>query len=287
MRIQGIQRAMNVFHTRTAISEEVEKLRADGKTIGFVPTMGALHEGHLTLVRRAFQQSDAVIVSIFVNPTQFNNLSDLEKYPRMLEKDVALLGSVGNIIVFAPSYEEVYPAEDQYLPIDLDGLDEVMEGKFRPGHFQGVVHVVRNLFNIVRPDKAFFGLKDFQQLAIIQKMVRVLKIPVDIVPCPTTRENNGLALSSRNLRLTDSERQDALILFNTLQFVSGLKKDCTPAKAKEKAIEFFAKGKLKLEYLEVVDSETLQTLTEHWGESSACCIAAFCGDVRLIDNVQL
>ena len=124
-------------------------------------------------------------------------------------------------------------------------------------------------------------------MAIIQKMVRVLKIPVDIVPCPTTRENNGLALSSRNLRLTDSERQDALILFNTLQFVSGLKKDCTPAKAKEKAIEFFAKGKLKLEYLEVVDSETLQTLTEHWGESSTCCIAAFCGDVRLIDNVQL
>lgn len=278
---------MTVFYTRTSISELVDKQKADGKTIGFVPTMGALHEGHLALVERALEQSDTVIVSIFVNPTQFNNLSDLEKYPRMLEKDVDLLSTVGNVIVFAPTFEEVYPKNDTYTPIDLGGLDEVLEGKFRPGHFQGVVHVVRNLFGIVRPDRAFFGLKDFQQLAIIKRMVEVLRLPVEIVPCPTTREKNGLALSSRNLRLNEVEREDALIIFKTLQLISELKKIHTPAESREKATEFFQTGKLKLEYLEIVDSKSLLPLKDSWGDQPTCCIAAFCGDVRLIDNIQL
>jgi pantoate--beta-alanine ligase len=278
---------MNVLHTRTSISAAVDKLKADGKTIGFVPTMGALHEGHLALVKRAIEQSDEVIVSIFVNPTQFNNPADLEKYPRMLEKDVELLESVGEVIVFAPVFEEVYPENDVYSPIDLGGLDLVLEGKFRPGHFQGVVHVVKNLFDIVRPDKAFFGLKDFQQLTIIKRMVEVMKLPVQIVPCSTTREENGLALSSRNLRLNDTEREDALIIYRTLRFVVELRKDNTPAEARQKAIDYFNNGNLKLEYLEIIDSESLKTLDVQWSGNATCCIAAFCGEVRLIDNIQL
>ena len=278
---------MNVFHTRGSISEAVDALKAKGKTIGFVPTMGALHEGHLALVKRAIDQSDAVVVSIFVNPTQFNNSADLEKYPRMLERDVDLLKTVGEVLVFAPSFQDVYPENDVFTPLDLGGLDTVLEGKFRPGHFQGVVHVVRNLFEIVRPDKAFFGLKDFQQLAIIKKMVDLLKIPVVIVPCPTTREESGLALSSRNLRLSDEERKNALIIYRTLELVAQLRKDHTPAEARAKAINYFNTGDLKLEYIEIVDSETLEILSQNWGEHPTCCIAAFCGEVRLIDNIQI
>lgn len=278
---------MNVFHTRGSISEAIDALKAKGKTIGFVPTMGALHEGHLALVKRAIEQSDEVVVSIFVNPTQFNNSADLEKYPRMLDRDVDLLKTVGDVIVFAPSFRDVYPENDVFTPLNLDGLDLVLEGKFRPGHFQGVVHVVRNLFDIVRPDKAFFGLKDFQQLVIIKKMVDILKIPIEIVPCPTTREESGLALSSRNLRLSDEERKNALIIYRTLQLVAQLRKDHTPAEARAKAIEYFNTGDLTLEYLEIVDSETLEIITFKWIEDSTCCIAAFCGEVRLIDNIQI
>lgn len=249
--------------------------------------MGALHEGHLALVKRAIDQSDAVVVSIFVNPTQFNNSSDLEKYPRMLDKDIELLKTVGDVLVFAPSFRDVYPDNDVFKPVDLGGLDEVLEGNFRPGHFQGVVHVVRNLFEIVRPDQAFFGLKDFQQLAIIKKMVDILKFPVEIVPCPTSREEGGLALSSRNLRLNDAERENALIIYKTLQLVASLRKNHTPAAARAKAIDFFNTGELILEYIEIVDSESLEALSEDWGEHPTCCIAAFCGEVRLIDNIQI
>lgn len=277
---------MNVFYTRESLIEALDRDRSEGKSIGFVPTMGALHEGHLALVKRAIKHSDRVIVSIFVNPTQFNNSSDLEKYPRMLEKDVELLNEVGNVLVFAPTIDEIYPENDQFEPLDLEGIDTVLEGRFRPGHFQGVVHVVRNLFQIVQPDKAFFGLKDFQQVAVIKLMVKKLNIPVEIVACPTLRSENGLALSSRNLRLTAEQKENALIIYRTLNYIKELKAQFTPQEAKQKAIEYFQNGHLELEYLDIVDSTNLQPLNDVWANGSTCCIAAFCGDVRLIDNMQ-
>lgn len=277
---------MNVFYTRESLNQALDRDRSEGKSIGFVPTMGALHEGHLALVSRALKQSDSVVVSIFVNPTQFNNSSDLEKYPRMLEKDVDLLNKVGQVIVFAPSTDEIYPETDFFEELDLEGIDTVLEGQFRPGHFQGVVHVVRNLFQIVQPDKAFFGLKDFQQVAVIRLMVKKLNIPVEIVACPTMRSENGLALSSRNLRLSPEEKDNALIIYKTLKLIKELKPNFSPIEAKQKAIEYFQSGKLDLEYLEIVDSTNLKSLEEHWIDGATCCIAAFCGDVRLIDNMQ-
>lgn len=278
---------MQVFHNTNSLIQAIVAQKAAGKTIGFVPTMGALHEGHIALVRKAFEQVDKVVVSIFVNPTQFNNQTDLDKYPRMLDEDVELLRSVGDVFIFAPTYDQIYPENDHFDPIDLEGIDTVLEGQFRPGHFQGVVHVVRNLFQIVLPDKAFFGLKDFQQVAIIRMMTKKLHLPVEIIACETERAPNGLALSSRNLRLSESEKEEALIIFKTLEFLKSIKSQFTPALAREKAIEFFQQSKLKLEYLEIVDGENLKTLDTEWKSNSTCCIAAYCGAVRLIDNMQL
>lgn len=277
---------MSVFYTRESLIQALDRDRSEGKSIGFVPTMGALHEGHLALVSRALKQSDRVVVSIFVNPTQFNNSSDLEKYPRMLEKDVDLLKEVGEVIVFAPTIEEIYPENDHFDELDLEGIDTVLEGRFRPGHFQGVVHVVRNLFQIVQPEKAFFGLKDFQQVAVIRLMVKKLNIPVEIVACPTLRSESGLALSSRNLRLTPEQKENALIIYKTLSFIKELKSKYSPTEAKRKAIEYFQNGELELEYLEIVDSTNLKPLNDQWVTDTTCCIAAFCGEVRLIDNMQ-
>lgn len=278
---------MQVFHNTNSLIQALVAEKAAGKTIGFVPTMGALHEGHIALVRKAFEQADKVVVSIFVNPTQFNNPTDLDKYPRMLDEDVELLRTVGDVYIFAPTNDQIYPENDHFDPIDLEGIDTVLEGQFRPGHFQGVVHVVRNLFQIVQPDKAFFGLKDFQQVAIIRMMTKKLNLPVEIIACETERDPDGLALSSRNLRLSDSEKEEALIIFKTLKYLKSIKSLYTPAQAREKAIEFFHQSKLKLEYLEIVDSENLKPLDSEWKSNSTCCIAAFCGAVRLIDNMQL
>jgi pantoate--beta-alanine ligase len=276
-----------VYDKSAELKEALKIVRSEGKRIGFVPTMGALHEGHLALVRRAMSECDEVVVSIFVNPTQFNNPTDLEKYPRMLNKDVELLSTQGNIIVFAPEYEEVYPEGEQFMGIDLHGLDEVLEGKFRPGHFQGVVHVVRNLFRIVQPDKAYFGLKDFQQVAIIKHMVKILGLSIEIVECETSRDESGLALSSRNLRLSSEEKEQALIIPHTLFYAKSIVEGRTPKEVRTLAKLFFSRGKLELEYLELVDGETLQRLGDTWAKNSVCCIAAHCGPVRLIDNLEL
>jgi len=278
--------SMNVFYTRESLHKAINAQKSLGRSIGFVPTMGALHEGHLELVKNAIKQVDKVVVSIFVNPTQFNNENDLELYPRMLNDDVNLLNSIGDVFVFAPNYSEVYPDNDHFEPLDLEGIDMVLEGKFRPGHFHGVVHVVRNLFQIVQPDKAFFGLKDFQQVAIIRLMVRKLEFNIQIVCCKTSRDLNGLALSSRNLRLTDSQKKDALIIYRTLVYLTEIKDQNTPEVARLMAIDFFNKGNLKLEYLEIVNGTTLKPLKDEWGSDATCCIAAFCGEVRLIDNIQ-
>ena len=277
---------MNVLNSRSGLIEQVTLWKSEQRSIGFVPTMGALHEGHLSLVRKACEQCEEVVVSIFVNPTQFNNPSDLANYPRTLENDLMLLKQIGNITVFSPTVEDIYPIHDDFKPIDLNGLDGVLEGKFRPGHFEGVVHVVYNLFQLVQPDKAFFGLKDFQQVAVIKHMIQVYQLPIELVACSTSRSKEGLALSSRNMRLNPNQKIDALIIYNTLQEVIRLKPLHTPAETRAFAESFFQQGKLKLEYLEIVDSNTLTPLDSTWSESSTCCIAAFCGDVRLIDNIQ-
>lgn len=278
---------MNVYTTRKSLNEVLSSRKAENKRIGFVPTMGALHEGHLALVKRALSESETVVVSIFVNPTQFNNLQDLDKYPRMLQADVDLLNTLGEVIVFAPTVEEVYPENDAYTPLDLEGIDNVMEGEFRPGHFQGVVHVVRNLFQIVQPNQAYFGLKDFQQVAVIRLLTKKYNFPIQIIACPTLRESSGLAMSSRNLRLTEKEREDALIIIQTLKYIQTLKVSNSPNEAKQLAKEYFSSGKLRLEYLEIVDGASLKSLDTDWNEYTVVCIAAFCGAVRLIDNIEL
>lgn len=287
IRLSNIDARMNVFTTRKSLNEALASLKEAKKSVGFVPTMGALHEGHLALVKRALSESDTVVVSIFVNPTQFNNMQDLDKYPRMLQADVDLLHTIGDVLVFAPSVEEVYPENDTYTPLDLEGIDNVMEGEFRPGHFQGVVHVVRNLFQIVQPDQAYFGLKDFQQVAVIRLLTKKYNFPIQIIACPTLRETNGLAMSSRNLRLTEKEREDALIIIQTLKYIQSLKATKTPKEAKELAMEYFSNGKLRLEYLEIVNGANLKSLDNEWNEYTVVCLAAFCGAVRLIDNLEL
>ncbi|MFO0495155.1 MAG: pantoate--beta-alanine ligase [Flavobacteriia bacterium] len=279
---------LSIFSTRSSLREAIVSKMKPGSNVGFVPTMGALHEGHLALIQRAHKENELVVVSIFVNPTQFNNSLDLEKYPRMLEKDAEKLEELGfQILLFAPSVEEVYPFNDSYNPIELSGLDQVMEGKYRPGHFQGVVHVVRNLFQIVVPSNAYFGQKDFQQLAIIRHMTRVLQFNINIVGCDTLRQSNGLAMSSRNLRLNEQQKEDALILFKTLEYIKNHKGSFGPNELRSLAIEFFQKSVLELEYLDIVDATNLSPLQDEWSKQSVCCIAAFCGDVRLIDNMLL
>ena len=265
----------------------MDVLRGEGKTIGLVPTMGALHAGHASLVKRAVAENDVVVVSDFVNPTQFNDKNDLAKYPRTLDADCRLLEACGVTFVFAPSVEEIYPKPDtrtfSYAP-----LDTVMEGKYRPGHFNGVCQIVSKLFLIVEPTRAYFGEKDFQQLAIIREMVRKYPFSLQIVGCPIVREADGLALSSRNARLSGEQRMQALQISKTLFASVDYAKVHSLAETKafvEKGIED-AEG-LRLEYFEIVDGNTLQPVSS-WDESGYIvgCITVFCGDVRLIDNIK-
>ena len=278
---------MKLVHTVQELRAELDIQRKAGKKIGFVPTMGALHEGHASLVRRAVAENEVVVVSDFVNPTQFNDKNDLLKYPRTLEADCELLEKEGAAYVFAPSVEEVYPEPDtrqfSYAP-----LDTVMEGKYRPGHFNGVCQVVSKLFMMVEPDKAYFGEKDFQQLAIIREMVKQMNFPLEIVGCPIVREADGLALSSRNARLSEEQRRQALNISKTL-FAS---KEYAAAHTVEETQKFVedsiaASEGLELEYFELVDGTTLQKIST-WDETNYAvgCITVYCGEVRLIDNIK-
>lgn len=276
---------MNRISTVKSIQDEVFALKKQGKKIGLIPTMGALHEGHLSLVEQARQQCDVIIVSIFVNPTQFNNPSDLANYPRTIEKDMDLLSGHGVMFVFAPSVEEIYPSDYVKPAIDLGALDLVMEGKFRPGHFQGVIEVVKRLLESVQPDAAYFGQKDFQQLAVIHYMVNYFKIPVAIVECPIVRSDRGLALSSRNMRLSEAEKEQALVIYTTLLFVKAHVADASPEALMKQAVERINAAGLKTEYVEIVHPLTLETLTDKWIPGAVCCVAAYCGEVRLIDNM--
>ena len=278
---------MELIQTIRELRAKLDALRGEGKTIGLVPTMGALHAGHASLVKRAVAENDVVVVSDFVNPTQFNEKDDLAKSPRTLDADCRLLESCGAAFVFAPSVEEIYPEPDtrtfSYAP-----LDTVMEGKYRPGHFNGVCQIVSKLFLIVEPTRAYFGEKDFQQLAIIREMVRRYPFDLQIVGCPIVREADGLALSSRNARLSGEQRKQALQISKALFASVDYAKSHTLAETKafvEKTIAD-AEG-LRLEYFEIVDGNTLQTVGE-WEESKYIvgCITVFCGEVRLIDNIK-
>lgn len=278
---------MEIIHTIEELRRLLDACRGKGQKIGLVPTMGALHKGHASLVEAAVKENDVVVVSIFVNPTQFNDKNDLKNYPRTLEADCALLRSIGASVVFAPSVEEMYPTPDTRV-FSFAPLDTVMEGACRPGHFNGVAQIVSKLFYAVEPDNAYFGEKDFQQLAIIRAMVRMLGIKVNIVPCPIVREPDGLAMSSRNTLLTADERTRALTISRTLFASLDFAKNNSLAATKyfvEKAIEE-TEG-LELEYYQIVDGNTLQPIAE-WSDSDYAvgCIALFCGKIRLIDNIK-
>lgn len=262
------------------------KLNNPDNSIGFVPTMGALHDGHISLVNQGKENCDYIVVSIFVNPTQFNESADLTNYPRTESADIELLKLNGCDLVFIPTVEDIYPKNRDKYSIDLMGLDKVMEGKFRDNHFDGVCMVVERLFNLVEPDFAYFGKKDFQQVAVVDFMVKERGLKVEIVACPIKRESSGLAMSSRNELLTNFERNEAKVINEALS--SGLaayQRGFKLNRVKETILSVFYRGNLELEYLEIVDNKTLKRVTELNG-SCTVCIAAYCGSVRLIDNFQ-
>lgn len=283
---------MQILTTKQELTQQVEACKRQNKTIGLVPTMGALHEGHASLVRRAVSENDVCFVSVFVNPTQFNNKEDLAKYPRNLERDAKLLESLGAHFVFAPTPEEMYTAEEMNstFEYDFEGLDKVMEGKMRPGHFNGVVQVVSRLFYLVKPDKAYFGEKDYQQLAIIHQMVERSALKdtfgnLKIIGCPIVRQDDGLALSSRNERLSEAEKKLATNIYKTLKLSVESAKNASVRKIEKQVTDAInAIDGLEVEYYEIVDQTTLMPATDF--SHAIGCITVYCGPVRLIDNIK-
>ncbi len=276
--------------------KELDAVLANLKTsreqqVGLVPTMGALHDGHLSLIKRCRAENDIAVVSVFVNPTQFNNPTDLATYPRDLEKDAALVQQVGVDVLFAPSPEDVYTSGEleNRFSFDFKGLDKVMEGKQRPGHFNGVVQIVSKLFKLVKPQKAYFGEKDFQQIAVIRLMVRTMQFPVQIISCPIIRENTGLAKSSRNQLLTSEEKEVASNIYKVLSESLSLVSTYSPQQLTQWVIEHVNSHKpLQVEYYEIVDGNTLQTI-DNWSDADYIvgCITVQCNKVRLIDNITI
>jgi len=281
---------MQIIKEKAALTEVISNLEFKDSCIGFVPTMGALHNGHLSLVRQAASHCDVVIVSIFINPTQFDNDTDLDNYPRTLDSDTQKLAKLGlNLIIFTPTAAELYNNEVVSEHFQFDGLEYEMEGKFRNGHFDGVGTVVKKLFEIVKPDKAFFGEKDYQQLQIIKKLVKRYKLPVEVIGCPIYRENNGLARSSRNERLNPKIRLEASFIHETLLKVKD-KFGTESANHISQWVEneFKAHPYFKLEYFEIADSETLKSITTKVGHKKfRAFIAVYSEDIRLIDNLAL
>jgi pantoate--beta-alanine ligase len=283
---------MQIISTKQELTNQLTVCVRQNKTIGFVPTMGALHEGHASLVKRACEDNDVCVVSVFVNPTQFNNKEDLLKYPRNIQKDAELLADLGVHFVFAPTPEEMYSQQEmeQEFAFDFAGLDQVMEGKMRPGHFNGVVQVVSRLFDLVQPTRAYFGEKDFQQLAIIHHMVERSSLAeryagLKIVDCPIVREKTGLAMSSRNERLSEIERETAVAISKTLFASLDWAKMATVKEVQQRVIDTInAVDGLEVEYYDIVDKNTLQP-TDKW-ENAVGCITVYCGPVRLIDNIR-
>lgn len=279
---------MKVLRTVKELAEFSRSLRAEGRTIGLVPTMGALHAGHLSLVRKARGENDAVVVSVFVNPTQFNNPDDLSTYPRTEDADAALLEQEGVDVMFAPEVQEIYPeGGDEGYVFDLGRVAEVMEGAMRPGHFQGVAQIVSKLLRMATPHRAYFGEKDFQQIAVIRRMVATEGIDVDIVACPIVREADGLALSSRNVRLSSSQREVAPGIHKALADSVELSRTHSPQEVHDHVVERInALPYCEVEYFSIVDGQTLQPAGS-WDDASHIvgCVTVYCGDVRLIDNI--
>jgi pantoate--beta-alanine ligase len=277
---------MKKFQNPEELSLHLRRLRSEGKRLGLVPTMGALHEGHLSLVRTSRKENDITIVTIFVNPLQFNNPGDLKNYPRTLEKDIEKLEGEGCDVLFNPNPDFIY-SEQPVLSMNFGKLEEVMEGKFRPGHFNGVAIIVAKLFHYCLPDNAYFGLKDLQQFRIISQMVKDLSFPVRLTGCPTYREKDGLAMSSRNLRLDPESREKASLIFQSLLLAKNILWKEGIELTKEKIKDFYEKVPgFTLEYFEIADAETLQPVSEvSKSKEVAFCIAAWIGGVRLIDNL--
>jgi len=282
--------AMHIFYGKVALIAYLKTIKTTNSTIGFVPTMGALHQGHLALMQRSLKENDDTVVSIFVNPTQFNNPEDLAKYPRTLEEDVKKMRVVSDkIILYAPSVEDIYEGDTISQNFDFDGLENQMEGKFRPGHFNGVGTIVKRLFEIVTPTNAYFGEKDFQQLQIVKKLVEKNNLPVNIVGCPIFREENQLAMSSRNERLTPEERKEAAIIYKTLTEAKEIFQTNTP----EETIEFVKNSfkdneRFELEYFVIADESTLLSI-DHKSKDKKyrAFIAVFVNSIRLIDTISL
>ncbi len=278
-----------IVKTAIELKRILGKFKDLNKSIGFVPTMGSLHEGHLKLVRKSKRENDISVVSIFVNPTQFNDKKDLEKYPRNLEKDVELLFPTKVDIVYAPEVADVYPNDMINADkMDLGGLDELLEGEFRPGHFQGVAQVVKRLLEIVTPDRLYMGQKDFQQFTIIQYMIRQWKMDTQLIICPIIRESHGLAMSSRNVRLSPDGRQYAGIIYKTLRAVKRQKRTKTPQEIVHFALKKLNISPMEAEYFAIVDAHNLQPI-DHWEDSNrtVACVAVWLEGVRLIDNIYL
>lgn len=278
---------MKIFTKVIELTKELDSLRVAKRIIGFVPTMGALHDGHISLVKTCSENNDVTVVSIFVNPTQFNNANDLKNYPRNIEKDLDALKTTNTTILFYPDNNEMYPEKDERV-FNFDNLENILEGEFRPGHFNGVAQVVSKLFNIVKPNNAYFGQKDFQQLTIIKKLVKQLDLNINIVACETLRESDGLAMSSRNLLLGDEYRAVAPKIYKNLKDSVNKIKDNSIEKVKKDVIENINSEKLlKVEYFEIVDAETLSSI-KVWDKNTKIigCIAVFAGNIRLIDNIR-
>ncbi len=276
---------MIVVETIKGLKQELEKYSS--KNIGFVPTMGALHDGHISLVKRSVEENDVTVVSVFVNPTQFNDKADLERYPRTEEADKKLLEAAGCDIVFMPQVEEMYPEEDT-RKFNFGCIETVMEGKYRPGHFNGVAQIVSKLFYAVEPTRSYFGEKDFQQVAIIRDMVRQLNLPVEIIACPIIREESGLARSSRNELLSAEERKKAALISQVLSKSVNFAKEMSVDEVKNWVIDQFKVDDIfKMDYYDIVDGNTLQSVSS-WDKSDYIvgCIAVYCGKIRLIDNIH-
>lgn len=277
---------MRVVKTISELKSLISGYKQENKTVGLVPTMGALHAGHKSLVDRARKENDIVVVSVFVNPTQFNNKQDLATYPRTEERDCALLEAAGCDVVFMPAVEVVYPEPDN-RQFDLGAVAEVMEGAHRPGHFNGVAQIVSKLFGFVEPDRAYFGEKDFQQIAVIRKMVQLEGFKLQIVACPIKREDDGLALSSRNVRLTAEQRQLAPNIYRVLKESCNFAKSHTVAETEKFVVDSLnALPQMEVEYYSIVDALTMQPVSD-WADADSItgCITVYCGEVRLIDNI--
>ncbi|MFV0305765.1 MAG: pantoate--beta-alanine ligase [Moheibacter sp.] len=279
---------MIILRSLQEIQNWVSTTKSSEKSIGFVPTMGALHAGHISLVESSIKDNDQTIVSIFVNPTQFNNPEDLEKYPRTEDADIRLLQKSSVNAVFIPTIETIYPNGQNSISFDFNNLENQMEGKFRPGHFDGVGTVVKRLLEITQPTRAYFGEKDFQQLRIIQQMVQSEKLPVEIVPIAIKREEDGLAMSSRNVRLSKEMRKEAPIIYQILTEVKSYLENHTITETKKWVEKRFLQTKLNLEYFEIADEKKLETANQKIdNQTLRAFIAVFADNIRLIDNLRL